>query len=431
MNNSSTSHEIYCLCNNSRVMSRGTSDVRRRRLFTSRQIEGGPTVWSAWSFSSRHIRNSGRALRSDATLQDRPTDRSRAGTLRRSLAVTVAAGIAFASLAAIGLSTATVASATNSGPPAVAQCNPPEFPTPAADQVTCVVTVVNNVSSSGATSSTITTTACLAAAGVPFPSCPLSVGPVSSTTTSTQLVTSVNQCNGIVFGGGSNTYCNVNVINNVPVGTAAPGVSVDQCVGSAGGGGGGGSTQICDPTSSTTSATVTQCNGSGYGGGTYAGETTVACTVTGGTSALPVTVNQCNGTGYGGGSAITCMSTFTNNFIPAAGSSSPTSPSGAGSTGTTAASGAGGATPGSGVTGRTGSAAGAGGSTGTGTATGLGTTGIVPTGAPQTGFGGASRSRDDALSYAGVLVLIGAALASALAIRRRRTSVSPGAHETS
>ena len=124
-----------------------------------------------------------------------------------------------ASLAAIGLGTATVASATNSGPPAVAQCNPPEFPTPDADQVTCVVTVVNNVSSSGATSSTVTTTACLAAAGVPFASCPLEFGPVTSTTTSTQLVTSVSQCDGIVYGGGSNTYCNVNVVNNVPVGT--------------------------------------------------------------------------------------------------------------------------------------------------------------------------------------------------------------------
>jgi hypothetical protein len=33
----------------------------------------------------------------------------------------------------------------------------------------------------------------------------LSVGPVSTTTTSSQLVTSVNQCNGIVYGGGSNT----------------------------------------------------------------------------------------------------------------------------------------------------------------------------------------------------------------------------------
>jgi hypothetical protein len=388
-------------------------------------------VWSAWSLSSRHFRNSRRAFRTGATQPERATSRSRAGSVRRSLVIAVAAGIAFASLAAIGLSTATVASATNSGPPAVAQCNPPEFPSGDADQVNCILTVVNTVSSSGATSSTVTATACLAAAGVAFPSCPLSVGPVTSTTTSTQLVTSVNQCNGIVYGGGSNTYCSVNVTNNVPVGTHAPAVTVDQCVGSAGGGGGGGSTQVCNPTSSTTTATVTQCNGSGYGGGTYGGETTVACTVTGGTSALHVTVTQCNGTGYGGNSAVTCMTSFTNNFTPAAASSSPTSPSGAGGSGTTAAQGAGGATPGSGSTGPTGSAVGAGGSAGTGRAMGLGTIGVVPTGAPQTGFGGASRSRNDALSYAGVLVLIGAALASALAIRRRRTGFMLGVHETS
>src|SRR5579863_5269776 len=151
MHNSGTSHEYYCLYNNSRVLSLGTPDVRRRRLFTSGQVEGGRTVWSAWSLSSRHFRNSRRAFRSGTIQPERATSRSRTGNVRRSLGVAVAAGIAFASLAAIGLSTATVASATNSGPPAVAQCNPPEFPTGAADQVTCIVTVVNTVSSSGAT----------------------------------------------------------------------------------------------------------------------------------------------------------------------------------------------------------------------------------------------------------------------------------------
>src|SRR5665811_673437 len=119
-------------------------------------------------------------------------------------------------------------------------------------QVTCTVTVVNTTTSTGATSSTVTTSACLAAAGVPFPSCPLNSGPITSTTSSTQLVTSVNQCNGIVTGGGSNVYCNVTVTSNVPVGTSTSGVTVDQCIGSAGG---GGSTQGCAPSGSTTSAT--------------------------------------------------------------------------------------------------------------------------------------------------------------------------------
>jgi hypothetical protein len=60
----------------------------------------------------------------------------------------------------------------------------------------------------------------------------------------------------------------------------------------------------------------------------------------------------------------------------------------------------------------------------------LGTTSIVPTGAPQTGFGGASHSRDNALLYAGVLTLAAAGLALAVAIRRRRTHTALGAHET-
>src|SRR5450759_5142631 len=198
--------------------------------------------------------------------------------------------------------------------PAITQCNPPDFPGDTAGfQVTCTVTVVNTTTSTGATSSTVTISACLAAAGVPFPSCPLNSGPITSTTSSTQLVTSVNQCNGIVTGGGSNVYCNVTVTNNVPVGTSTSGVTVDQCIGSATG---GGSTQACAPSGSTTSATVTQCNGSATGGGTYNGETTVGCTVTGAASALPVTVNQCNGTATGGGSAVTCMTTMTNNFVP-------------------------------------------------------------------------------------------------------------------
>ena len=113
------------------------------------------------------------------------------------LLVAIAAGTAFASLALIGLSTATVASAATTGAPAVAQCNPPDFPITAGLQVTCTVTVVNTTSSSGATSSTVTTSACLAAAGVRIPL----LSPESRASHQhdilNQLVTSVNQCNGI------------------------------------------------------------------------------------------------------------------------------------------------------------------------------------------------------------------------------------------
>ncbi len=284
--------------------------------------------------------------------------------------------------------------------PAINQCNPPDFPITAGFQVTCTVTVVNNTSSTGATSSTVTTSACLAAAGVVFPSCPLNSGPVTTSTSSNQLVTSVNQCNGIVTGGGSNVYCNVIVTNNVPLGTATSGITVNQCIGSATG---GGSTQACAPSGSTTSATVTQCNGSATGGGTYNGEPTVGCTVTGDASALPVTVNQCNGTATGGGSAVTCATTMTNNFVTPI------------TTTTTPGSGSG-----------TGSGTGSGSGSGSGSLTTASTTPvqtIVPIGAPATGAGGASRSDDTALIALGVLALIVAGAAAGLGLRRHRMLV--------
>ena len=77
---------------------------------------------------------------------------------------------------------------------------------------------------------------------------PLEFWPVTSTTSSTQLVTSVDQCDGIVTGGGSNVYCNVIITNNVPVGTSTTTATVDQCIGSATG---GGSTETCAPSGST------------------------------------------------------------------------------------------------------------------------------------------------------------------------------------
>ena len=72
---------------------------------------------------------------------------------------------------------------------------------------------------------------------------------------------------------------------------------------------GGGSTRHVRPHWQHHKRHVTQCNGSSNGGGTYAGEPAVGCTVTGADSALPVTINQCNGTSNGGGSAVTCMAT--------------------------------------------------------------------------------------------------------------------------
>jgi uncharacterized repeat protein (TIGR01451 family) len=175
--------------------------------------------------------------------------------------------------------------------------------------VTCTITIQNNISALGADSSTVTATSCLAAAGVlpPF-GCTTTV-----TTNPTQLVTSVDQCNGIVNGGGSNVTCSVSVTNMVPVGTPTPGVTVNQCIGS-GQGGGTQPTVVCNPVSNTTNATVDQCNSSGNGGGA---SMRVKCTVTGATSATPVTINQCNGSGDGGGSTVTCTTSVTNNYFTA------------------------------------------------------------------------------------------------------------------
>jgi hypothetical protein len=346
-----------------------------------------------------------------------------------SAAVAVVASISFL---VVGGLTAVPVSAATTGAPNVSQCDAGDtFPTTGM-QVTCSVAVDNTTSSTGATSSTVTMSACLAPAGVPYPSCPgndpTTGAPVTSTITSTQLVQSVNQCNYIVTGAGNNVYCSVSVTNNVPNATPTTGVTVNQCNNSAGG---GGSTTACNPTASTTNATVTQCDHSVYGGGTYAGEPTAGCTVTGASSADPVTVTQCDYTAYGGGSAVTCSAGFANVFAPATPTGTtptPSSTSGTGGTTGTGASGAaaGGSSAATGLAGGSGGAVGAGGSTGTGTGV-AGASGtvaaVIPTGAPQTGFGGASRSTSPAFLYVGGVALGGAVLMMVLAIRRRRRTM--------
>jgi hypothetical protein len=342
-------------------------------------------------------------------------------TLRRGLIVAVVATVALALGALGGLASGPTASAASA--PAATQCNPPAYPTGAGFQVTCTFTIDNTVTPTGATSSTITGTACLAAAGVlpPF-------GCTTTVSTSNQLVTSVNQCNGITYGGGSNVTCKVAVVNTVVAGTSTPGVSVNQCIGS-GTGGGTAPTEVCSPVAATTGATVTQCNGSGNGGGAM---DRVQCTETGGATALPVTITQCDGSSNGGGSTVTCTTAFTNTFeaatpttttapaTPAGTAPSGTASSGAGATKST---GAAAAASGSGVTGRTGASPGAAGST---ASTGVGAaTGVLPVGSAETGLGGASHSNNEDLVILGIVALIGSALASALALRRRQAHVVP------
>ena len=238
------------------------------------------------------------------------------GLLRRYLVMTVAVAAALGVFVLGGFFGTHVASAAATAP-AAAQCDPPAFPTGAGYQVTCTITIDNTVTAAAASSSTVTATACLAAAGVTPP-----FGCTTTVTTSNQLVTSVDQCNGIIFGGGSNLTCDVSVVTTIPTGTAASGVTVNQCIGS-GTGGGTQPTLLCAPVASTTNATVTQCNGSGNGGGA---STRVQCDVTGSTTAEPITINQCNGSSNGGGSTVTCAATFTNNFVAAAPTPTTTPP---------------------------------------------------------------------------------------------------------
>lgn len=85
----------------------------------------------------------------------------------------------------------------------------------------------------------------------------------------------------------------------------------------AGEGGGTAPTVLCDPVQSTTDATITQCNSSGNGGG---GPVRVKCDAAGAvvSAAIPITVDQCNGSGNGGGARVTCDVTMTLASMPAA-----------------------------------------------------------------------------------------------------------------
>jgi hypothetical protein len=243
--------------------------------------------------------------------------------LRVALAVVIVASLSIIA----GLAEAPSASASASAP-AASQCDPPEFPTGAGYQVTCKISIDNVVTATGGRSSTVTATACLAAAGVLPPK-----GCKTTTTKSSRLVTSVNQCNKIAYGGGSNVKCDVRVTNTVPTSTATSGVTVNQCNGS-GTGGGTQPTVICTPIGSTTNATVTQCNGSGNGGGATK---RVKCTVSGAETALRVTINQCNGSANGGGSTVMCSAVLTNKFTSTTTTTTTTTkpPTGTSPTGTT------------------------------------------------------------------------------------------------
>jgi hypothetical protein len=173
----------------------------------------------------------------------------------------------------------------------------------------CHVTVVNNLNTAtGATSSTLSVRECHGAARARL-TCTQSVTP------STQLVSSVTQCNDSANGGGGTVECTVRVTNNITGEAETEPATVNQCVGS--GGGGGANPLMCDPyPASTTNATITQCNGSANEGG---GTGRVECTVlpSAQTDVLPVRINQCNGSANLGGSTVDCTAQLLQRVVAA------------------------------------------------------------------------------------------------------------------
>jgi hypothetical protein len=188
-----------------------------------------------------------------------------------------------------------------------AQCDS-QFNTPGLG-MDCTIAVVNNLDlATGVTSSTTTYTRCSGAANTAL-TC---VGP--TTVSSTQLVTSVSQCNSSLDGGGASMHCSVTITNNIVGNATAVGATVNQCNDSLAGG--GIVLRACNPDpASTSGAAISQCNNSDNGGGS-----SLTCLVTAGsttTAALYVTVSQCNYSANGGGSLIVCSVGMTTNITPA------------------------------------------------------------------------------------------------------------------
>ena len=228
-------------------------------------------------------------------------------------AVGLAVALLLTALAGLLLASPTAHAATLS----VDQCNNVgPGPAGATTGMSCTVTV-ETPHSGGTTGSTTTVTRQCS-----LDPCPPANG--SFTTSSTDLVTSVSQCNGSDNDAAHPISCSVSITNNISADT--PGATlttatVNQCVGS---GGGGGGTVNCNPFPANTSgATVTQCNGSANGGGG-----TIDCALAPGSlvsPAIAISVNQCNGTGNPGGSVVTCRTSITTNLTAApAPSASPT-----------------------------------------------------------------------------------------------------------
>ena len=239
---------------------------------------------------------------------------------RSKIAIRIAGILAMAVLVigSLGQSGTQVSAAPLSAP--VNQCNNVAASNVGGQGMSCTVTVVNNLTSSGAAAapSTITTTVCVGAAG------PIGAGAgtcATTTSTSATPVNQVTQCDGISNEGGGVMICSVTITNNFAgtLSQAPVPASVYQCFGSVitGTGAPGTCTPVNTPgVTSVTAATVGQCNGSGNGG-TSVGFTCTVTTNSTTTSIFPVNVDQCNGSANGGGALTRCQATV-NSVVTAA-----------------------------------------------------------------------------------------------------------------
>ncbi|MCI4659825.1 hypothetical protein [Cryobacterium zhongshanensis] len=246
--------------------------------------------------------------------------------LRRCLLLAAALVLAAVTVAVLPVPAASAAPLGSS----VTQCNGVAGIGGGTGAVECSVVVENHLNlATGATSSTVSTIVCVHAANT------LVDCGAPTVVAATTLVTTVSQCNGSINVGGGNTLCSVSVVNTLTGSTTPKPATVNQCVGS-----GVSTTLDCAPVSNTSGAAVTQCNGSGNGGGgdVYCRVDTASTT----TAQLPVTVNQCNASSNGGGSTVRCTTSLLTRVVaatpstPAASVPAPSAPA-LSTTGTTPA----------------------------------------------------------------------------------------------
>jgi hypothetical protein len=234
--------------------------------------------------------------------------------MRRPFTVILASMFAFALLAAGSLvGTSPASAAPIAGAPTTYCGDPttdPSMDTGAGTMISCYTTITNTItaidpgSGIASGSSVVSVTECIGPASGRLDPSELTCSTDEQVLVA--LVTSVDQCNGVGYGGGNVLECSVEVINTFLGVTpeALSAATVNQCNGSAP------DTTGCDPfPASTTNATITQCNNSSYGGG----QEDFNCIASGTTTAsLSVTVDQCNDSNYGGGSWLNCSASLSN-----------------------------------------------------------------------------------------------------------------------